>query len=321
MDPLGHDMAQIIPKSDFASVRKRPGMYLGSETNAGNQVVRELVSNALDQHLQGFVTAISVTTSEELVRVSDDGPGLLFHPHALDYLTKLHFTASATGHAPHVHLGLHGVGLAALNALGARMSVESWRDGEGRAVTFERGELTTREANLAGKKPDGTTVEWHFDHSFWAPAPADGRARRDLFDAAHLYPGLILGLNGERFCAPGGLVDYCGFHRAPSSWGWDTSRSFQARATVDDVRVQVAGFVQSKRDDELVVVGFANGVRNDTGDHMDGVRRACRGLSGICAVSVIMEDPEYAGPTRKSLKVPRVRKIVQDVVRTALESK
>lgn len=63
-------------------VRARPGMYVGSLGRRGReQMVREVVSNAVDLALTGQVTTLSVAISSDgTIAVTDDGPGIPVEP-------------------------------------------------------------------------------------------------------------------------------------------------------------------------------------------------------------------------------------------------
>ena len=50
----GADQIQIL--EGLEAVRKRPGMYIGSTSTKGlNHLIYEIVDNAVDEHLQGFL--------------------------------------------------------------------------------------------------------------------------------------------------------------------------------------------------------------------------------------------------------------------------
>ncbi len=130
------------------AVRRRPGMYFGDRSSFAYHVVKELVANALDQHLMGLATEVEVQFDGEVVTVRDDGPGMVFDDDAdvarstaMRCLTVYHTSASAHGHAPHVHLASFGVGLMPVVAVCERFEVESWRDGVRWHARFHEGRL------------------------------------------------------------------------------------------------------------------------------------------------------------------------------------
>ena len=48
------------------AVRRRPGMYIGSVSTKGlNHLIYEIVDNAVDEHLAGYCTDISITLNED----------------------------------------------------------------------------------------------------------------------------------------------------------------------------------------------------------------------------------------------------------------
>ena len=60
-------------------MRKRPGMYIGSVSTKGlNHLIYEIVDNAVDEHLAGYCSKITVTSGKRwLMRpFRDNGRGI-----------------------------------------------------------------------------------------------------------------------------------------------------------------------------------------------------------------------------------------------------
>jgi topoisomerase IV subunit B len=105
-------------------------------------------------------------------------------------------------------VGLNGVGIKAVNALATNFTISAFRDGKGKQVVFEKGELveeidiaSTDEPNgtLTSFVPDGTIFrEFHFIEDFVISM---------LKNYVFLNAGLTINFNGEKYLSKNGLLD------------------------------------------------------------------------------------------------------------------
>jgi DNA gyrase subunit B len=248
-------MAKSAPKGDYSArdlavlegldaVRKRPGMYIGSNDGRGlMHCLWEVVDNAVDEALGGFCTKICITLDPNgSVMVADNGRGI---PVDIEpktkltgvelVLTKLH-AGGKFGNASYAASGgLHGVGASVVNALSSRMDVEVDRGGKTHAMSFRRGVPGIFEGSdpdskfskksglrVAGKVPrtrSGTRVTWWADTQvFTSDAAYDREALRERAQqTTFLVPGLIIEISDRRdpkdpweesFQHKGGLTDF-----------------------------------------------------------------------------------------------------------------
>lgn len=120
-------------------VRKRPGMYIGTTSQAGvNHALNEIVDNAIDEALAGFARNIHIRLETNgYFTVFDDGRGIPvdnvpnYDKPALELvMTMLHAGGKFGQGAYKVSGGLHGVGSSVVNALSEHLIVEVKREGK-----------------------------------------------------------------------------------------------------------------------------------------------------------------------------------------------
>ena len=100
------------------AVRKRPGMYIGGVGSKGlNHLIYEIVDNAVDEHLAGFCTQITVCLEKDgSCTVRDNGRGIPVEMHkkgvsaARVVLSTLHAGGKFDNNAYKTSGGLPGVG-------------------------------------------------------------------------------------------------------------------------------------------------------------------------------------------------------------------
>ena len=217
------------------AVRKRPGMYIGSNGSPGlMHCLWEIIDNSVDEAVGGNGSTIDVVLRDDgSVEVRDRGRGIPVDVEPRTGLTgvevvftKLHAGGKFGGGSYAASGGLHGVGASVVNALSERLDVEVDRGGKTYAMSFHRGEPGTfaddgearpdapftpfsdgSELRVIGKAPKGVTGTrvryWADKQIFTKDAEFQledlrTRARQTAF----LVPGLGLAITDERHDEP-----------------------------------------------------------------------------------------------------------------------
>lgn len=213
------------------AVRKRPGMYIGSNGSPGlMHCLWEIIDNSVDEAVAGNGTKIDIILhADGSVEVHDRGRGIPVDVEPRTGLTgvevvytKLHAGGKFGGGSYAASGGLHGVGASVVNALSERLDVEVDRGGKTYAMSFHRGEpgiftdsgekrpdapftpfQENSELRVIGKAPRGVTgtrVRYWADRQIFTKdaafqlADLETRARQTAF----LVPGLEIIVKDER---------------------------------------------------------------------------------------------------------------------------
>ena len=213
----GADQIQIL--EGLEAVRKRPGMYIGSQGPRGlHHLVYEIVDNAVDEALAGYCKNINVTLfADGSVEVIDDGRGFPvgIHPKAGRpavevCLTMLHAGGKFGGGGYKVSGGLHGVGASVVNALSSHLMVTVYQDGKIYRQEYERGKILYDLKVIGETDRTGTTVRFWPDVKTGAtPEPGIFETGSFEFETLHvrfremafLNKGIRITLTDER-CDP-----------------------------------------------------------------------------------------------------------------------
>ena len=226
------------------AVRKRPGMYIGSNDGRGlMHCLWEIVDNAVDEALAGHCSKIDVVWhSDGSVEVADNGRGIPVDTEKRTKLsgvevvmTKLHAGGKFGGGSYAASGGLHGVGASVVNALSSRLDVRVQRGGKLYGMSFRRGTPGVFSSDgptadfskksgleVVGKAPrgkTGTTVTWWADPQVFTKDAAYDRdlIRERAMQSTFLVPGLSISVTDKRdpgdvwsetFLNKGGLAEY-----------------------------------------------------------------------------------------------------------------
>lgn len=213
------------------AVRKRPGMYIGSNGSAGlMHCLWEIIDNSVDEAVAGYGSLIEIDLYPDgSVEVSDNGRGIPVDIEPRTGLsgvevvfTKLHAGGKFGGGSYSASGGLHGVGASVVNALSERLDVRVERGGKAWGMSFRRGEpgefLDGKELKAeaeftpfenrselkslgrVAKAKTGTRVRYWADPQIFTPDAVfqleelENRARQTAF----LVPGLEIVIRDRR---------------------------------------------------------------------------------------------------------------------------
>jgi len=147
------------------AVRKRPGMYIGSNDGRGlMHCLWEILDNGVDEAIAGHCTKISVILrSDGSVEVADNGRGIPVDVEPKTkltgvevVLTKLHAGGKFNTDNYRFSGGLHGVGVSVVNALSQTLEVWVKRGGHEYHMAFAGG-VKTSDLCQIGTAPRGKT--------------------------------------------------------------------------------------------------------------------------------------------------------------------
>ncbi|WP_026660147.1 DNA gyrase/topoisomerase IV subunit B [Butyrivibrio sp. AC2005] len=285
-----YDASSITVLEGLEAVRMRPGMYIGSVSTRGlNHLVYEIVDNAVDEHLAGHCSQITVTLNPDgSATVEDNGRGIPVGMHAKGItaervvLTMLHAGGKFDNAAYKTSGGLHGVGSSVVNALSTWLKVQIRTDGQIYEDAYERGvptvELKDGLLEPVGKtREHGTTISFLPDPTIFEKTrfrEEDIKSR--LHETAYLNPELTIIYIDDR----PGTEEYIEFHEPEGITGFirDMNKSKEAVTDVifysgesDGVSVDVA--FQYVNEFHENILGFCNNIYNaEGGTHLTGFK-------------------------------------------------
>lgn len=347
-DEYSVDKIQVL--EGLESVRKNPGMYIGSTDARGlHHLVYEVVDNAIDEALAGYCTKIVVTINADgSVTVADNGRGIPVDVHKKYrkpgvelVLTTLHAGGKFDDKTYKVSGGLHGVGVSVVNALSEWLEVKIQRDGKEYYQRYERGKTVTPLQILGNADGTGTTVTFSPDPEIFETTnfSYETIAAR-LKEMAFLNAGLHIEIRDERsgkheiFKYDGGINEFILYINRNKNPLHPEPIYFAGER--EDVQVEVA--IQYTDSYTENIFTFVNNINtHEGGTHLAGFKGAltrvlndygrknnlfangqslsgedCR--EGITAViSCKVRTPQFEGQTKTKLGNSEVRGIVESI--------
>ena len=279
-------------------VRKRPGMYIGTTSEAGlHHLVWEVVDNSVDEAMAGYCTKIKVTVhADGSVTVEDNGRGIPVEKHPQKkiptlevVLTILHAGGKFDNAAYKVSGGLHGVGISVVNALSKRLIATVKRDGGIWEMEFARGKKKTNMKKVGTSKATGTIITfWPDDEIFETTTFSYDTLHDRLQETAFLNKNLKIILTDEReltprteeFCYAGGIIDFVKHLNEGKEVLPGCSKPIYIEGKSDpdtplERRGEVEVSMQWNTSYSETVMSFANDIYTDEGGmHLEGFRTA-----------------------------------------------
>ena len=312
-----YDASSITVLEGLEAVRKRPGMYIGSVSTKGlNHLIYEIVDNAVDEHLAGYCSKITVILEKDgSATVSDNGRGIPVGMHEKGIsaerlvFTTLHAGGKFDNNAYKTSGGLHGVGSSVVNALSKHMTV---RVKDGKNVyedTYEYGNPTTELVNgllpVVGRtRETGTTISFLPDDTIFDKTRfKEDDIKSRLHETAYLNPALTIHFEDCRGTEPE-ILDY---HEPEGIVGFIKDMNKSCEAVTDVISFQgesdgisVEGAFQYINEFHENVLGFCNNIYNaEGGTHLTGFKTQFTTIINSYAreLNILKEkDQNFTGP-------------------------
>lgn len=332
------------------AIRLRPGMYIGSVGPEGvRHITLEIISNAVDEYLNGHCTECSITVNKDGdIEICDNGRGVPFgkaedgSETLVNVYTKLHTGAKfdsdgKTGY--NTSGGMNGVGAKATNALSSQFQVSSFRNGKHAVATFAKGELLSyKEEAWSQEDMTGTWVKFRPDETIFKEGiHLDYTTlKKQIQELAYLSPGMKFILkfedkDDEIIASQNGIRDYIN----DLNNGKNTVTSvFYTENIEDRIGVKIAMQYNDTYTDMYRL--YTNSIPNSAGTHLTGFRTALTqtineyarekkllkekdtNITGeelkeglVLVLSFIMPDPVFSGQTKDVLSSSEARTAVQ----------
>ena len=345
-----YDVDKIQVLEGLESVRKNPGMYIGSTDTRGlHHLVYEVVDNAIDEALAGYCTHVQVSINKNgSVTVVDNGRGIPVEIHEKYkkpgveiVLTTLHAGGKFDDKTYKVAGGLHGVGVSVVNALSKWLEVKVRRDGKEYHQRYERGKTASKLKTLGKSTENGTTITFYPDPDVFDTIDFvfETLATR-LREMAFLNAGLKIEITDEKkgmhqeFQYNGGVSEFVAFINRNKTPLHPTPIYFQGEK--EGVQIEIAMQYTDAYTENIFT--FVNNINtHEGGTHLYGFKGALTrvlndygkrnklfgedfSLSGedsregiTCIISCKVRRPQFEGQTKTKLGNSEVRGIVESI--------
>ena len=211
--PIQYTEDNIRHLSDMEHIRTRPGMYIGRlgdgtlPEDGIYVLLKEVIDNSIDEFKMKAGDRIEIDITDNLrVSVRDYGRGIP-QGKLVEAVAVLNTGGKYDSKAFKKSVGLNGVGVKAVNALSAHFIVRSYREGQVRELTFERG-ILKKDVTKKSNDENGTYIYFEPDNTLFKNYSFhDEIVENMLRNYTYLNSGLTIMYNGRRIKSRNGLED------------------------------------------------------------------------------------------------------------------
>ncbi len=354
-----YDVDTIKVLEGTEGIRKRPAMYIGTTGEEGlHHLVWEVVDNSVDEYMAGYCKNIQIVLHREGgISILDDGRGIpvgnhpKYNQNTLEVIfTKLHSGGKFDKTAYKVSGGLHGVGLACVNALSDKLVVKVFLNGKEYIQEYSEGKASSKviESEQKGIPTTGTYIYFEPDPEILTETrfSYDTIVRR-IKEMAYLNKNLRFVVTDDRF-DPAKRQEYL-FEGGIKQFILDLSKGkksifdkpdevFHSEKTIDGVICELSIMYTESYNE--IIMGFVNGIyTSEGGTHISGFKagltrtlndygrtkklitdksdnlRGEDAREGVIAIiSIKHPEPQFEGQTKTKFGNSEVEGIIQRVM-------
>lgn len=353
MNP-SYSASNIQVLKGLEAVRKRPGMYIGSTGPDGlHHLVYEVVDNSIDEAMAGHCDRILIVLEKnDICRIEDNGRGIPVDIHPTEgvsalelVLTRLHAGGKFDKGSYKVSGGLHGVGVACVNALSSWLEATICKDGIQYHQRYEVGVPLGPVKEVGKTDKSGTIIRWKADPTVFEETQTynfEVLASR-LRELAFLNSGISIVFRDERLTTPkeqvfsfeGGISSFVSYLNENKTCIHQTPVYISGER--DEIVVEIA--LQYNDSFSEILFSYVNDINTkEGGTHLDGFKTSLTRVlndflkknpkiqkkmdkedrfsgddvrEGLTAVlSVKVPEPQFEGQTKTKLGNTEVRGIV-----------
>ncbi len=337
-------------------VRKRPGMYIGgTDKDAYHHLAVEIIDNSMDEAIAGHASLIEVELFENgFISVKDNGRGIPVDPHpkypdksALEVImTTLHSGGKFSNNAYSMSGGLHGVGMAVVNALSEDLIIEVYRENKIHRQLFSRGKTASELQVIGETKLRGTKVTFKPDKEIFKDEEGfDEEVLHELVKSkAFLSKGVEIIFKSpsynETFKFPNGIEDFINY--CVENKELVIPKTFCARGDFPDNAGYAEWAIAWIKDDSGFLNSYCNTiVTKDGGTHESGLKAGIlKGFksyiemvnkkgpditsddilsNAYVVLSIFIKDPQFQGQTKNKLNSPEATRYIDTVLKNQLD--